>query len=193
MSKLPDECMTFANQAEWRAWLEEHHAIAEKAWLIIGRKGSLQKLLRLEEAVEEALCYGWIDGALKPIDQETYALRFCPRKPGSIWSVNNQRRVEKLIQEDRMTPAGLEKVNQAKESGEWEAAVLREDVSSVPDDLVQALEENDAWLGFENWPVSQKKQYLYWLESAKRPETREKRIQDIIEQIKKRRYSTRNI
>lgn len=80
-----------------------------------------------------------------------------------------------------MTPAGLEKVAEAQENGEWDAAVAREDVSSVPDDLVQALENNDAWIAFEKWPASQKKQYLYWLESAKRHKTREKRIQFIVE------------
>jgi uncharacterized protein YdeI (YjbR/CyaY-like superfamily) len=187
MSKFPNRCIAFGETAEWRAWLEEHHATEHEAWLLISRKGASQRLLKLKEAVEEALCFGWIDGALKPINKETYALRFCPRKPNSIWSVNNQRRVEKLIQEGRMTPAGLEKINEAKVNGEWDAAIAREDISSVPDDLVQELENNDAWIAFENWPASQKKRYLYWLESAKRSETREKRIQAIVEMAKKGR------
>ncbi len=80
-----------------------------------------------------------------------------------------------------MTPAGMKKILEAKENGEWEAAFEREDVSSVPDDLVQALDENDAWIAFENWPASQKMPYLYWLESAKREETRAKRIQAIVD------------
>lgn len=80
-----------------------------------------------------------------------------------------------------MAPAGLEKMTEAKENGEWDAAIAREDVSSVPDDLVQELENNDAWIAFENWSASQKKQYLHWLESAKRLETREKRIRAIVE------------
>ncbi len=84
-----------------------------------------------------------------------------------------------------MTPAGMEKIANAKESGEWDAAIAREDVSSVPDDLVQALEENDSWFAFEGWPASRKIQYLYWLESAKRLETREKRIQTIVEMAKR--------
>ncbi len=84
-----------------------------------------------------------------------------------------------------MTPAGMEKIAEAKETGEWEAAIEREDVSSAPDDLVQALEEEDAWLAFEQWPASQKKMYLYWLESAKRPETREKRILAIVRMAKR--------
>ncbi len=184
-SKYPDSCMAFTNQEDWRAWLEEHHATEQEAWLFISRKASARQFLMLGEAVEEALCFGWIHGALQPINKESYALRFSPRKPHSIWSIHNQRRVEKLIREGRMTPAGLEKVAEAKESGEWEAAIVREDVSSVPDDLVQALEEADAWLAFEGWPASQKVQYLYWLEIAKRMVTREKRIQAIVTMAKR--------
>ncbi len=176
--------MAFASQEEWRAWLEVHHASEQEAWLLISRKAAARKFLMLGEAVEEALCFGWIHNTLQPINKGTYALRFSPRKPGGVWSVNNQRRVEKLIQDGRMTSAGMEKIAQAKASGEWEAAIAREDVSSVPDDLVQALEENDAWIAFENWPASQKMSYLYWLEIAKRPETREKRIQAIVELAK---------
>ncbi len=92
-----------------------------------------------------------------------------------------------MTQEGRMTPAGLEKIIEAKESGEWEAAIAREDVSSVPDDLVQGLEENDAWIFFDRWPASQKKQYLYWLESAKKQETRDKRVHAIVEMAKRGR------
>ncbi len=184
--KIPDQCMEFRNHKEWRLWLDENHATQQEAWLLISRKRSSDAYIKLSDAVEEALCFGWIHGALQPINRETYALRFSPRRPDSIWSVNNQIRVEKLIREGRMTSAGFEKIAKAKETGEWEAAILREDVSSVPDDLVQALEENDVWIEFENWPASQKKQYIYWLESAKRPGTREKRLQAIINKIKSR-------
>jgi uncharacterized protein YdeI (YjbR/CyaY-like superfamily) len=186
--KFPDHYMEFTDPDAWRAWLDEHHATNHDAWLLISRKASSTQYIRLEDAVEEALCFGWIQGALKPIDKHTYALRFSPRTPKSIWSVNNQKRVEKLIQEGRMTHAGLEKISVARDSGEWEAAILREDVSSVPDDLVQELEENDVWMVFENWPSSQKKQYLYWLESAKRPETREKRVKAIVEKARRGRW-----
>lgn len=191
MGKVPDDCLAFASREAWRAWLEEHHSTEDKAWLLIRRNKSASQFLTLHEAVEEALCLGWIDGALKPINQDAYALRFSPRRPNSIWSVNNIRRAEKLILEGRMAPAGMEKIIEAKENGEWEAAFIREDVSSVPDDLVQALEENDTWIAFENWPASQKMQYLYWLESAKKPETRSKRIQAIVERairIQHRRF-----
>jgi uncharacterized protein YdeI (YjbR/CyaY-like superfamily) len=183
-SQSPDLSLPIADRQAWRRWLEANHASAPQAWLIIARKGAARPSLLLEDAVGEALCFGWIDGAQKPIDHETYALRFSPRRPHSIWSVNNQRRVERLIQEGRMTPAGLAKIAEAKENGEWEAAAAREDVTSVPDDLVQALENADAWLAFDAWPASRKKQYFYWLENAKRPETREKRIRAIVEKAK---------
>ncbi len=111
--KIPEHFMAFASREEWRAWLENRQPNQQEAWLLISRKGSARQFLMLEEALEEALCFGWIDGALKPINKETYALRFSPRKPHSIWSVNNQRRVEKLIQEGRMTPAGLAKITDA--------------------------------------------------------------------------------
>jgi uncharacterized protein YdeI (YjbR/CyaY-like superfamily) len=183
--KTPDQCIAFTNREEWRAWLEVHHATEREAWLLISRKGASNSHPRLEDANEDALCFEWIHGALQPINKETYALRFSPRKTNSIWSVNNQRRVEKLIQEGRMTSAGLEKILEAEESGEWETAIVREDVNSVPDDLVQELEENDAWMAFKNWPASQKKQYLYWLENAKRDRTRENRIKAIVEKAKR--------
>jgi len=177
--------MAFANPEAWRAWLDGHHAAAQEAWLFISRSAAGRKFLTLAEAVEEALCFGWIQGHLQPIDKETYALRFSPRQRGSIWSLNNRRRVDKLIRAGRMAPAGLEKIAEAKASGEWDAAPAREDVSSVPDDLVQALEEADAWLAFERWPASKKMQYLYWVEISKRPETREKRILTIVRMAKR--------
>ncbi len=185
MGKVPDGCLAFTNREAWRAWLAENYTANPGVWLLINRKAAPRQFLMLEEAVEEALCFGWIDGTLQPISKETYALRFSPRQPNSIWSVNNQRRVAKLIEEGRMTPAGLAKIAAAKQSGEWEAALARKDVSSVPDELVQALEEGDAWLAFERWPYSKKMHYLYWLESAIRLETRQKRIQAILELAKR--------
>jgi uncharacterized protein YdeI (YjbR/CyaY-like superfamily) len=181
MTKFPGDCLAFTSRAEWRAWLEKHHASQPEAWLLISRKAAVRRYLVLFEAVEEALCFGWIDGALHPISEEAYALRFSPRKNNSIWSLSNRQRVEKLIEQGRMAPAGMEKVAEAKENGEWDAATAREDVSAVPGDLLQALQDNEAWLAFEHWPASQKKQYLYWLESAKRLETRRKRIIAITE------------
>jgi uncharacterized protein YdeI (YjbR/CyaY-like superfamily) len=173
------EILVFANPAEWRAWLEVHHASEQEAWVILYKKKYAEKGLTLAEAVEEALCFGWIDSVLKPIDEEKYALRYSPRKSRSVWSESNKQRVEKLIQEGRMTAAGMEKVVEAKANGEWDAATARENIDDLSGDLTEVLKKQAAWDNFAAWPVARKKMYLYWLNSAKKPETRRKRIKEI--------------
>jgi uncharacterized protein YdeI (YjbR/CyaY-like superfamily) len=174
--------LVFASRAEWRAWLEKHHADANQAWLVHCKKGASKPCLSYEEGVEEALCFGWIDGMLRSIDGETFALRYSPRRRGSIWAESNKRRVGRLMREGRMTAAGLERIAEAKANGQWDAASLGEDFDTVPADLEQALRVHEsAWRAFAEWPVSRKKQYLYWVASAKRPETRQKRIAAVVE------------
>ncbi len=171
--------LVFASREEWRAWLEAHHADTKQTWLVHCKKGASRPCLRYEEGVEEALCFGWIDGMLRSIDGETFALRYTPRRRGSIWAESNKRRVERLIREGRMTAAGLESIAQAKANGQWDAATL--DVDTVPPDLELALRAHQsAWRAFAEWPASRKKQYLYWVASAKRPETRQKRIAAVV-------------
>jgi uncharacterized protein YdeI (YjbR/CyaY-like superfamily) len=110
----------------WRAWLAEHHATSAQIWLVLAKKGSGVQAVTLEEATEKALCFGWIDSVQKRIDDRTHALRFTPRRPKSVWSQSNRGRVERLIAEDRMTPAGLALVEAGKASGQWEAGKTRE-------------------------------------------------------------------
>jgi len=184
---IPDKYLAFKSREEWRGWLEKHHATDQEAWLLHSRKNVAKQFINYEEAVEEALCFGWIDGLLQPVDLKTYALRYSPRKSQSIWSVKNQQRAEKMVKEGLMTVAGLEKIAEAKENGEWESALTREDTNMIAEDLVQELKRNQAWVFFNNWPDSRKKQYLYWLNSAKRPETRQKRIQVIVKMASRRR------
>jgi len=173
--------LVFASREQWRAWLEEHHADAKQAWLVHCKKGAAGPCLGYEDGVEEALCFGWIDGMLKSIDADTYALRYTPRRQGSIWAESNKRRVERLMREGRMTAAGLERIAEAKANGQWDAASSREDTGAVPPDLEQALRmQESAWRSFAEWPNSRKKQYLYWVASAKRPETRQKRIAAVV-------------
>ena len=182
--KEPEEVLHFANGAEWRAWLEEHHAEEKEAWLVHFKKGSKTSALAYEEAVEEALCFGWIDGLLRSIDAERFTLRYSPRKPKSIWAESNKKRAEKLIREGRMTQAGLDKIAEAKKSGEWEAASRREDVDSIPPDLEQALQSHHhARERYLELPASQKKQLNWWISSAKREETRNKRIQAVVDLV----------
>jgi uncharacterized protein YdeI (YjbR/CyaY-like superfamily) len=185
--KGPYKYLSFATREEWRAWLEEHHAREQEAWLLHSKKKAARQSLPYEEAVEEALCFGWIDGLLRSVDNETYALRYSPRRPRSVWSESNKRRAERLTDEGRMTPAGLEKISQARESGEWDAATAREDVDSIPEDLAQALEGSRALAAFQAWPASRRQSLLYWLTSAKRLETRQRRIEAIVEMAAARR------
>ena len=173
--------LRFANRDKWRAWLEENHTTAGEAWLVHYKKHTGQPGLSLEEAVEEALCFGWIDGVLRPIDDEKYALRYSPRKKGSIWSEVNKRRVRKLIKQGRMTEAGLAKIREAKANGEWLAATQREDTTNIPADLKKALKANkQTWRNFESLALSHKKLFIYWITSAKTDVTRQRRIQETV-------------
>jgi uncharacterized protein YdeI (YjbR/CyaY-like superfamily) len=171
--------LVFPNRDEWRAWLKAHHATEKEAWLIHYKKHTGKQGLSLEDAVEEALCFGWIDGLLKPIDAEKYALRYSPRKKGSVWSETNKRRVKQLIKQGRVTEAGLAKVREAKANGQWHAAKLREDTTNIPDDLMQALQADpQVQRIFDRLAPSHKRQYLYWITSAKTDKTRQRRIQE---------------
>jgi uncharacterized protein YdeI (YjbR/CyaY-like superfamily) len=183
----PSSYQIFATPAGWRAWLQAHHAGESELWLAIYKKGSGKAGITYEQAVEEALCYGWIDGMTQTIDEDKFAVRFTPRKPGSIWAESNKRRVEKLIQEGRMAEPGLQKVAAAKASGEWEAAARREEIDTLPPDLEQALQAHKGALaGFQALPASLRKQLLWWLSDAKRDATRHKRLQAIIDQALKK-------
>jgi uncharacterized protein YdeI (YjbR/CyaY-like superfamily) len=178
------DALDFSDRQAWRLWLEERHVTQSKAWLLIQKKGSAFSGLSLDEAVEEALCYGWIDGKLKPRDEHSYLLRFSPRKPDSVWSMNNIRRVEELRRRGAMTEAGLSMVRIAKENGQWQAAIDREHPENIPADLESELRRaKGALAAYKALPDSQKKQILYWLQSAKREATRRKRIGEIIHRM----------
>jgi uncharacterized protein YdeI (YjbR/CyaY-like superfamily) len=171
----------FITRDDWRAWLADNHATAREAWLVFYRKHTGKPGISYEETVEEALCFGWIDGVMHRIDDEKYALRFSPRKKGSVWSETNKRRVRKLIKQGRMTEAGLTKIKDAKANGQWRAATLREDVTTIPDDLRQALKANpQAQRDFDRLAPSHKRQYLFWITSAKTDKTRQRRIQETV-------------
>jgi uncharacterized protein YdeI (YjbR/CyaY-like superfamily) len=174
----------FANRNEWHAWLETNHAIASEAWLVFYKKHTGKTGVAYVEAVEEALCFGWIDSVLKTIDAEKYALRYSPRKQGSVWSESNKRRIKTLIKQGRMTEAGLAKVKEAKANGQWRAAALREDTTAIPDDLRQALKANaQARRLFDRLAPSHKRQYIYWITSAKTEQTRQRRIQETVRRV----------
>jgi uncharacterized protein YdeI (YjbR/CyaY-like superfamily) len=176
--------LEFADRDQWRMWLEAHHAEADEAWLVQYRRGFEEAGLGYEAAVEEALCFGWIDGLLRRLDERRYLLRYTPRRPDSVWSVNNIQRVGRLTGEGRMTQAGLNAIAEAKESGQWEAAIRREQVDIIPSELKEVLNQIEgATAAYHALPDSRKKQFIYWLQTAKRPATKRRRIEKIVEEI----------
>jgi uncharacterized protein YdeI (YjbR/CyaY-like superfamily) len=184
---MPAKPLQMVDRDAWREWLQENHAMAKEAWVIILKKYTTRSGISYEEALEEALCFGWIDGLVRSVDDETFTLRFSPRKARSIWSEGNKRRVERLIEEGRMTEAGMAAIRQAKENGEWDKAAEREDTSMLPSDLEEALQRDGRiWLEWESLAPSRKKQYIYWITSAKTEETQQRRIQETVRLVAER-------
>lgn len=168
------------NRQEWREWLEENHTTSPGIWLIYYKKGTDEPCVSYDGAVEEALSFGWIDSKVNAIDDKRYMQIFTPRKPKSIWSKINRQRVKKLIRNGSMTPAGLDKIETAKKDGSWD---FLDDIENlvIPQDLKKSLNVNpNAKANFEAFNDSVKKQILYWIKTAKRPETRIKRINKTI-------------
>jgi len=171
----------FKNRREWRAWLEKNADSAREVWLTHYKKSSDKVSVSLEEAVEEALCFGWIDGKLKSIDQDSFILRYSPRKAGSVWSKINKDRAEKLIASGSMTPSGLARIEEAKKNGRWDAAYTSLTKDEISPDLQSALEERpEAWNNFRNFANSYQNMYIGWVNGAKTGETREKRIEEVV-------------
>jgi uncharacterized protein YdeI (YjbR/CyaY-like superfamily) len=171
----------FKNRKQWRTWLEKNHASENEIWLVFYKVKTKKVSIKYEEAVEEALCFGWIDSIVKRIDDEKHMQKYTPRKVKSNWSATNKARVEKLINEDLMTKFGLEAIKNAKQNGSWERLDSVDIRIETPKIFKDALKKDDiAKQRFENLPPSKKKQFLWWIESAKRKETKEKRIKETI-------------
>jgi uncharacterized protein YdeI (YjbR/CyaY-like superfamily) len=177
----------FKSGSEWHKWLQKNHSKVSELWLVFYKKETGKPSMNYDDAVEEALCYGWIDSTVKKIDEEKFVRKFTPRKPYSFWSELNKKRVKKLIKEGRLTEFGLDKINAAKESGLWYRKVESPEVSyDPPKELISALNKNKkAKNNFENFSVSDKKRYCIWINIAKRKETKERRIKESIEMISK--------
>ena len=166
---------------EWRKWLEQNHDKLSEIYLVFYKLSTKKPTVTYEEAVEEALCFGWIDGIRKGIDEETYMNRFTPRKPKSMWSVVNKDRVAKLISEGKMTEAGLKLVEIAKQNGQWEAAYHLSSQQEIPKDLDDALEANEAALiFFKSLSNTNQFTYIRQIEKVKSPALRAERLARII-------------
>ncbi|HEX5654713.1 MAG TPA: YdeI/OmpD-associated family protein [Chitinophagaceae bacterium] len=168
----------------WRQWLEKNHASSPGIWFIYYKKESGKPRVNYGEAVEEALCFGWIDSLPRKLDEKRAMLKFTPRKPKSAWSKLNKSRVEKLSKLELMSPAGLDKIEQAKKDGSWDALTSSDqhsDNNTLPKDLQNALAKNKkAWANFTAFPPGYRKQFLFWIESAKMPATRKQRVRQTL-------------
>jgi uncharacterized protein YdeI (YjbR/CyaY-like superfamily) len=171
----------FADTAAWNKWLEEHHAASPGVWLKIAKKASGIATVNHAEALEAALCYGWIDGQRAPHDESFFLQRFTPRRPRSKWSQVNRDKVTKLIAEGRMKPAGLAQIEAAKQDGRWEAAYAPQSSQAIPEDFQRALEQNPAaYEFFKTLRGTRRYSFLYRIQDAKRPETRARRIEQFV-------------
>jgi uncharacterized protein YdeI (YjbR/CyaY-like superfamily) len=149
---------------------------------LLYKKKFRKKGMKLEDAVEEAMCFGWIDGKLRKVDAKSYILRFSSRKAKNVWSRINKERAERLMKSGRMTEAGLAKILQAKRNGLWDIAYTNKTKDSIPADLKEALmSEKEAWDNFQRFANSYRNMYIGWVNSAKTDETRMKRIKKIVE------------
>jgi uncharacterized protein YdeI (YjbR/CyaY-like superfamily) len=171
------------SRSEWRAWLAQHHAVEMEIWLVMYRKDSGQPSIPYDDAVEEALCYGWIDGIVKKIDEPRYAQRFTPRKSTSKWSEVNKRRLHDLLQAGKMTPAGMAKIDpEVLQELENFDPDQKPKEPPVPEAFEEALKgEPAAWKNFEGMAPTYRRQFIGWVADAKREETRTNRILKSIE------------
>jgi uncharacterized protein YdeI (YjbR/CyaY-like superfamily) len=181
MPSDPLPVMTFDSTDAWDAWLGAHHADSPGLWLKIAKKGAAGRTISYSEALDVALCHGWIDGQKGRYDDEYWLQRFTPRKPASKWSKINTERVAALIASGRMRPAGLHEVERARADGRWEQAYESQSRVTVPEDLARALAANErARAFFATLDSANRYAILYRIGTAKRPETRAKRIDTFV-------------
>lgn len=175
---LPD--VVCETRDAWRAWLAANHATSSGIWLVINKKGSGRPVLAYDDLVEEALCFGWVDSVPNRLDETRYRLMVTPRKPGSFWSAANKVRIARLLEAGLMAPAGLAALAAAKADGSWDALAASDSLVPPPD-LAEALAAApEALAKFGAFSTSSRKNILQYVLSAKRPETRARRIAETV-------------
>lgn len=171
----------FATTTSWRAWLTKHHASSNGIWLRLYKKGSGKKTVTYAEALDEALCFGWIDGQRKKYDAESFLQRFTPRRPKSPWSKRNREHIARLTKEKRMTTAGQKAVEAAKKDGRWENAYDPASTMKVPTDFLKALKKDEKAFQFFKTLNKANTYAIAWrLQSAKKAETRARRMEALL-------------
>ena len=184
---VPNEIpvLTVADAKEWSRWLKDHGEAVSSVWLVLAKKdGSPATTLTYGEALEEALCFGWVDGQLAKVDEQTFRRRFSPRRPGSVWSRRNTDLADRLIEDGRMQPPGFSAIDRAKADGSWENAYAGQGAIELPPDFALALDADaDARAMFDRLSAANRYAFLYRIATAKRPETRQQRIQRFVEML----------
>jgi len=171
---------------QWRKWLSTHYKSEPGIWLVFYKKGTGEPTISYEASVEEALCFGWIDSIIKKIDEEKYARKFTPRKDGSYWSALNKKRATKMIKQGKMTKTGLAKIEAAKKTGLWNKDGRPEISWDVPPELAKALARNKkAKANFDGLAATYRRHYIGWIATAKRPETKKKRVSEAVALLEK--------
>jgi uncharacterized protein YdeI (YjbR/CyaY-like superfamily) len=185
-SKANREIVSFLSATEWESWLDKHHAKSEGVWLRLFKKGSGHKTITYAEALDGALCHGWIDGQVRSHDEVSWLQKYTPRRPKSIWSKINTGHVERLVKLKKMKPAGLAAVEAAKRDGRWSAAYDSSSKASIPKEFIERLSKNKkAKLFFESLNKTNLYSISWRLQTAKKPETRERRMKVILEMMAK--------
>ncbi|HET6617565.1 MAG TPA: YdeI/OmpD-associated family protein [Gemmatimonadota bacterium] len=178
--------LAFPSQKTWETWLARNHAKSSGIWVRFFKKGSDIASVNYDEALDAALCYGWIDGQLAKADEQSWLRKFTPRRPKSVWSKRNIQHVERLTREGRMKPAGLKEVERAKADGRWGRAYDSPSNMVVPEDFMELLSKNRKARAFFDTLNKANTYAIAWrLQTAKKPETRDKRMEAIIEMLAK--------
>jgi len=179
------EVLTFTKPEDFRKWLAKNHAVSKGIWVRFFKKSSAKKGIAYAEALDEALCYGWIDSQVKKYGADSYIQKFSPRGPNSIWSKRNREHVARLIKTKRMKPAGLTHIHTAKKDGRWEGAYDSPANMEIPPDFLQALKKNKkAEVFFKTLNRANLYAIGWRLQTAKKPETRARRMAAILTQLK---------
>lgn len=182
--------LQITDAAALRAWLEQNHSRTDTVWLVTFKKAAGDRYVSWGACVDELLCFGWIDSKVQRVDELRSRRLICPRKPGSIWSKVNKDKVHRLIEAGRMAPSGLASIERAREDGSW---TLLDDVEALiePDDLAAALDGLPAArVSWDSFPGNAKKQMLWWVKSARRDATRQRRIDRIVAEAAAGRRTT---
>jgi uncharacterized protein YdeI (YjbR/CyaY-like superfamily) len=183
-SRNEREILKFKNRREWRKWLSRSSSKSKGVWLAIKKKNSKIDGMRYLEAVEEAICYGWIDSTVRRLDEDCFIQWYSPRKEDSVWSLINKKRAIGLKKKGKMTKSGLRSVEAAKRNGKWQIAYSSRAPIDVPDNISRMLRSHGVLKKFNSLTQSQKLQYVYWIDQTKRQETRERRIDELIGRLR---------